>query len=281
MSAAPRVSVVAAVYNCLPYIGETIESVLQQTFPDWEFVVVDDCSTDGTHAALQEYAAVDPRVRVIRTDRNRRQTVCLNHAISQSRGDYLARIDGDDVMTKERLSEQVRFLDEHPDVALVGSHVERMDERGRFICIYRMHVSDAELRRDLQAFDPFYHPAVMIRRTALFAAGLYNPRFVYAQDYDLWIRVAGQGRIANLPLVLTRYRVLETGISRASARGQAREIFLIMVDALLKGLHPWHTAWRLWKPLLHMVSPSWLVRWRTRARDRRDRRAGEYALGGR
>src|SRR5512135_3537715 len=92
----PRVSIVAAVYNCLPYVGATIESVLAQTFTDWELVLVDDCSTDGTAARLEESAARDPRVRVIAMERNSRQTACLNLGISRSRGEYIARIDGDD-----------------------------------------------------------------------------------------------------------------------------------------------------------------------------------------
>jgi len=275
----PKVSVVAAVYNCKPYVGDTIESVLAQTFRDWELILVDDRSTDGTCELLEEYARKDPRIRVFRMPRNSRQTICLNVGISKSRGEYIARIDGDDLMLPPRLEEQVRFLDEHPDYGVVGSFVETMDEGGTPICTYKMKTGTAELKECLKRLDPFYHPAVMLRREALFRAGLYNPRYFYAQDFDLWIRMARQCEVANLPAVLTRYRILSTSISRHTVRAQATEAFMILLDAVIKGYHPPQALAYLWKPIVYMLSPKWLIDRRFRYRDRRDRESREFVLG--
>jgi glycosyltransferase involved in cell wall biosynthesis len=212
MAEIPRVSVVMAVRNGAPYPEQAVDSILTQTFTDFEFVLIDDGSTDSTPEVLQRYQAADPRVQVHHQE-NVGLTPSLNRGCARARGVYLARMDADDIAFRERLERQVEFLDRHPAVALLGSSVVRIDESSREIKLSACPTSHAEIVRALTEYNCFTHPTVMLRKDMLVAVGGYREAYRHAQDYDLWLRLAERYELGNLADPLLYYRVYAGQVS--------------------------------------------------------------------
>ncbi|HVD37629.1 MAG TPA: glycosyltransferase, partial [Solirubrobacterales bacterium] len=207
MSASPAISVLMPVRDGARFLVEAVESVLAQSFSDLELVVVDDGSTDSTPRLLEQIAGRDSRLVVHRRRPGRNLAEVLNLAAELSRAPLLARLDADDVALPERLRLQVEFLDAHPEVALLGGQALMIDEAGRDFGRAEYPQHDDELRQDLQAGNPFVHPAVAMRRQAFEAVGGYRVNFDYAEDLDLWLRLAEGRKIANLADVVVKYRI--------------------------------------------------------------------------
>ena len=185
-----------SVWNALPYVHEAVRSILDQTCRDFEFIVIDDGSTDGTGEALEHYD--DTRLQVHRRQQNVGLTKRLNEAIRLARGKYIARMDADDVSHRERFEKQVAFLDAHPDVALVGTFCRSVQPGGR-VEEWVYPTADERIRAEMVRRNPFVHGSVVMRRAALDAVGFYNESLRYVQDYDLWGRIAAKFQTANLP----------------------------------------------------------------------------------
>jgi glycosyltransferase involved in cell wall biosynthesis len=195
-----------AVFNGEKYLRQAIASILTQTFGDFELLIVDDGSTDRTGEIVRSYR--DPRLRLIENGRNLGLSRSLNSAIAQARGRYIARLDADDVAEPARFEQQVRFLERHGDVAVVGCQYHIIAADGRITGHRRVPCSDIEIRWMLDFCTPFAHSSVMMRRQALQQEpGPYDESLFYAMDYDLWIRLAERGRLANLGDVLLRWRM--------------------------------------------------------------------------
>jgi glycosyltransferase involved in cell wall biosynthesis len=214
----PRVSVLMPVYNSAQYFPAAIESILNQTFHDFEVVVVDDHSQDGSWDLARAYARKDPRVRVWRNPENWKLCKTLNRAIGFSRGEFLARMDSDDISLPERLARQVAFLKAHPEVGICGGTMEVMDAQGRSLGSRHYALTDAEIRKRIFRYSPFSHPTVMFRRRVLEQAGLYNPQFEHAEDYELYFRLGRLAKFGNLPDTVLRYRQAETSVTTAKLR---------------------------------------------------------------
>jgi glycosyltransferase involved in cell wall biosynthesis len=212
MAAAPIVSVVMSVYNARAHVREAVESILRQTYDDFELVVIDDGSTDGSGELVSKFT--DERIRLVRQS-NCGLAAALNHGIMLARGRYIARMDADDVSDLDRLLRQVDLLNVRPDVAIVGTSFEVIDERGNHLETFWALPHDEDIRRQLLVRNPFGHGTVMIRKEALLAVGGY--RLVAIEDYDLWIRVLREYRGANVPDVLYHWRVNPSGMSHGSA----------------------------------------------------------------
>ena len=217
---APRVSVLMAVHDGAPWVKDAVASVLAQTLADLELIVLDDGSTDATPALLSGVA--DQRLRVERRPRGG-LTRSLNAALGLARAPIVARLDADDVALPERLERQVAFLDAHPDVGVLGSAAREVDAEGREVRVVRPPSDDAALRRALIRSNPMVHSTVAMRRHAVEAVGGYDERFAVAQDYDLWMRLAGVTRLANLaePLVVRRLLPGRISVARDAARLRA------------------------------------------------------------
>lgn len=207
MSVPPAISVLMAVRDGERFLAEAVESVLSQSFSDLELVVVDDGSTDSTPEILGRIAEGDPRMIVHRRRAGRNLAEVLNVAAELSRAPLLARLDADDVALPERLRMQVEFLAAHPEVALLGGQALMIDELGRQFGEARYPLQDDELRRALRTGNPFVHPAVAMRRQAFEAVGGYRTNFDYAEDLDLWLRLAEDRQVANLPDLVVEYRI--------------------------------------------------------------------------
>jgi glycosyltransferase involved in cell wall biosynthesis len=205
--------VLLPVYNGERYVGETIESILPQSYLDFEFLIIDDGSVDSTPSILGRYAVRDARIRVLRQN-NRGVGCALNRGIHGSRGLLIAQIGADDLALPHRLARQVQFLDDHPDCVLVGGYLKVIDGRGRVIGLRTYPTSDRDLRNAMLSYSPFGAPSLMFRRTEGLVAGGFTVRFPTAEDYESVFRLAKQGKVANLPEALTSYR-LHSGATKS------------------------------------------------------------------
>jgi len=253
----PAVSVVMTVYNGEPWVGEAVDSILAQTFEDFELVVVDDGSTDGTPDTLRRRAG--PRLHVIR-QRQTGQTPALNVALRQARGPLIARMDADDVALPERLARQVAFFATNPSVGLLGTGSHEISPEGKILSTDVPPVDDRAIRRELIRRNPFVHSAVMFRRAALDAAGPYDEGFVVAQDYDLWLRMSRVTTLANLPEPLVLRRRAPGQLSSRRDTTRIRDEVVAKLRALQRGTYPPWCAMYLGKPLCALVFPPALRR---------------------
>jgi glycosyltransferase involved in cell wall biosynthesis len=215
-----RVSVLLPLYDGEAYIREAVDSVLAQTHRDFELLILDDGSRDGSLAIVQDFARRDPRVRVIARE-NRGLTATLNELLAAADGELVARMDADDVCLPDRFARQIAFLAEHPEVVCVGGDAEMIDEQGRFLTVLRLPEDDAEIQRQaLVGYAPLFHPAAMIRRRVLVAIGGYRKEYWPAEDLDLWLRLGEAGALANLPGPVLRYRLHADSISATNVARQ-------------------------------------------------------------
>jgi glycosyltransferase EpsE len=200
----PRVSVVMTVHNGLPFVEAAVDSVLGQDFEGFELVVVDDGSTDGTAEALA--ARTDPRLRLVRRP-HRGRAAALNHALGLARGRYVANLDADDLALPGRLALPARFLDEHPEVAAVGSAVQPYIGPAGGRRPRRLPASDAGIRWAFLLRNPMFHSSVTFRASALAEAGGYDPAPGVVDDADLLLRLGRRHRLANLDVALAAKRL--------------------------------------------------------------------------
>ena len=211
-----NVTVLMSVHNGLPYVAEAVNSILAQTFGDFEFLILDDASTDGTREFLGTLN--DPRIRVIHLPQNIGLTAALNLGLAEARGEVVARQDADDLSDPRRLELQLGFLSGHPSCAVVGSQVRLIDGRGRslgkkdfplgFRGIAFAHLFDNALA----------HSSVCFRKAAIISAGRYDEAWTASQDYELWSRMSARHALANLPERLVTLRVLGTSITQTHKR---------------------------------------------------------------
>jgi glycosyltransferase involved in cell wall biosynthesis len=227
-----------AAYNAIPFVGAAIDSILAQSFTDFEFIVVDDGSTDGTLAVLEDRARRDPRLRVV-AEPHTGLPGPRNVGLRLAQGELIACMDADDISHPSRLERQVSFLDQHPEVGLCGAWEQVLDgQSGR---VWRYPTADADIRC-WQLFRPVLPASAAMMRAALAAAvGGYDPEFQTAEDYDLWVRLGERARVANVPAVLIQYRrhPAQKSIQDRISGRQAEESLRIQMRLLERlGLHP-------------------------------------------
>ncbi len=210
----PRVSVILPVRNGMPYLQLAVESILDQTFGDFELIIMDDASTDSTPDYLA--SLTDRRVRLIRNEQNLGVSRTLNKALSLARGDYIARQDADDISFPRRLEEQVAFLDTHPRVGLLGADFDIIDGNGAVI-VSRSGVphTDIEIKWEFLFGCAMPHSSIMVRPCVLSGFGYYPeaPEYCYVEDYELWSRITNVVQAANLPETLVQWRTSATSVS--------------------------------------------------------------------
>jgi glycosyltransferase involved in cell wall biosynthesis len=258
----PTVSVIMPIYNGAAYLRDAIDSLLGQTFSDFDIWAIDDGSKDASPAILASYS--DPRLHVYRQP-NAGQTMALNRGLSLAAGDYIARLDQDDLAETDRLAQQVEFLDTHPEVGLLGSDFTYIDADGQPIRRIGGFTTDRDLRYRLVIWNPFAHSAVMFRRRLVEQVGpyVYDARYPQFQDYDLWIRMAAHSQIASLPFPLTRIRV-----HRQSSSAQADDAALrCRIEVRAKAIRELHLPVWLWWYVYKSKIGLWLpLKWRNRTR---------------
>ncbi len=202
----PRVSVLLPVWNGEAFLRQAMESILRQTFSSFELIVIDDGSTDRTAAMAEELASGDHRVRVLRRP-HEGLSATLNAGIADARGEYVARMDADDISVPDRLQKQVAYLDAHPACVAAGAWIEVVDEAARHIGLKTFVTTHDEISAALlRCVSPMAHPTVVARRDVLRDAGGYDTRRYPSEDLDLWFRLAENGELANLGEVLLQHR---------------------------------------------------------------------------
>lgn len=215
MACIPVVSVVMAVHNGEKYLAEAVESILHQTFADFEFLIIDDGSTDGSVAILSAYAARDARIRLV-SQAHCGLTKSLNAGIELAQGEFIARFDADDVSLPDRFDRQVSALRSDPSLVVIGTKVELITDEGLYLGTRRNATEHNEIRKRLLLADggALTHPAVMIRRSALEAIGGYDETFSVGQDLELFLRLSEIGKLGNLPDTLLLWRQHDTSVNR-------------------------------------------------------------------
>ena len=203
----PLISVILPVYNVSPYIKEAIDSILNQTFSDFELIIIDDCSTDATLDIVHQYN--DDRIKIITKEKNKGLIDSLNFGISIAKGKYLARMDGDDISLPERFAKQVDFLEKNSNIIMCGTAYKTFGAIEKEI----RHPSNHEkISVGLCISSTFGHPTIMGRKQ-IFEKLKYNKKFEKVEDYELWSRLIFEGQVANLDEVLLFYRVHENQVS--------------------------------------------------------------------
>jgi len=226
MNSAPAISVVLPVFNAEHYVREAVESILAQSFTDFELIIINDGSTDGSSAILQELAASDARVLLIERA-NGGLVSALNEGIERARANLIARMDADDVAMPERLALQHARMLTSPQLGVLGSFMRLIDASGRIIRLADYPITEADTARFLEKGCPLAHPTVIMRRKAVVEVGGYRTAFAHCEDYDLWLRISERGfGIANLPKPLLNYRIHGTNVS--SVHRQAQELGTII-----------------------------------------------------
>ncbi len=203
------------VYNGVQFVAAAIDSVLAQTFTNFTFHIVDDGSTDGTSEVLRRYAAADDRIVLQTMAKNVGFAAALNAGCRASTGEYIARMDGDDICLPERFARQISFLEQHPDVGVLGTSVQSIDEQDRIGRVWPCPTQPGLTAWALLFTCIIVHPSVMLRRRVLVDAGYYPSGYTPVEDYALWMRLVAKTRVTCLPDVLVRYREVAASLSRA------------------------------------------------------------------
>ena len=221
MTPTPTVSVVMPAFNAAAFLDEAVCSILDQTFRDFEFIIIDDGSTDATASILQKYAKADGRVRVYRQE-NQGVIGALNRACRMAQGQFIARMDADDISLPHRFARQLEFLEKHQEIGIVGTWASTIDERGSVRGEWCLSPNSKMLRWNLFFRVCVIHPTVLMRREILEKLNFYRAEAIYADDWDLWLRASAITEFSNTPEILFKYRVSGKNISKR-LRQECRE----------------------------------------------------------
>lgn len=209
MSHKPLVSIVMPNYNCARFIGEAIESILQQTFHDFEFIIVDDGSVDDSWKIICAYAQTDARIIAVQNEENLKICRTLSKGIQMAKGTYIARMDSDDVAHVDWLEKMVRFMEmkEHAHIGVCGANFYLIDQKGKKIGQKIFPETDRQCRDAFWFRNPFAHNTVIIRKECFSTFGFYDQEFLYAEDLELWMRFGQKYQLHNIQEFLVDYRI--------------------------------------------------------------------------
>lgn len=206
----PKVSVLMPVYNAGQYLAQAIDSILSQSFRDWELILINDGSTDDSESIICHYD--DERIYYIKNTTNLGLIETLNKGIDYCHGEYIARMDADDISLPDRFKHQVSFLDDHPAYIMCGTNAVVIDNAGNQTGKIRNLIGNDYLQINLLFSPPFIHPSVMIRSNILYN-NRYDKRYKHVEDFELWTRIARLGKVANINKELLKYRWHDSNVS--------------------------------------------------------------------
>ena len=220
------ISVILPVYNGEKYLSEAIESILNQTYENFEFIIINDGSTDNSLELIEKYKEIDNRIIVISRE-NKGLIGTLNEGIEKSRGKYIARMDQDDISLPNRFEEQIKIMENNEEIIVCGSWINIFGNniKNKIVKYYQ---KDKQIKSNLLLSCCFAHPSVMMRKDVFVDNDIwYDMDFKNAEDYHLWTQLAKVGKFYNIPKVLLNYRFLETSITRVADKNelQRREVY--------------------------------------------------------
>lgn len=251
----PTVSIIMSVYNGANTLRAALQSICDQTYTDFEFLIIDDASVDESADMLKVFAHKDNRIQVITHTKNRGLTNGLNELLGKACGTYIARMDADDIAHPMRLEKQVAYLDAHPSVGLVGTWYEEIDAHGRIMGVKKFPTDNISLQKNLIVYNPFFHASVLMRHACIVEVGGYSSEIHKAQDYDLWMRIARVAQLHNIGEFLMQRRYSEHMISRTSENAQIRAALHIRKQAIVSGQYPFWCAVYLIRPWIVLHTP--------------------------
>lgn len=251
----PTVSIIMATYNCEPTLRRSIDSILQQTYEDWEFIICDDCSKDNTYSILREYKLKYPdKFVILKNENNSKLAYSLNRCLKVAKGELIARMDGDDESVADRLECQVKFLTEHPEFDVVGTAMQPFDEKGMRPIRFAKEIPD---KLDMLNRSPFFHATILMRKTAYDKINGYvvSKRTERAQDYDMWFRFFAVG-MKGYNLQKALYLVLEDeqALRRRTMKSRYYEVQTKLKGYKLLG-YPWYLYIYAFRPILAALTP--------------------------
>lgn len=208
----PKISIVMSAYNDSNYIEQSIRSIKNQSFIDWELIVIDDASRDDTWQKILNLASNDKRIRVFKNEINKGLTKNLNYGIGLAEGKYIARLDSDDIWTDvNKLIEQINFLEQNNEYALVGTYSEVIDKNNNILSIIKYPIENKDIRKRILVSNCFVHSSVMFRNMVEFR---YPEEDKFVEDYGLWLKIGEKYKIHNIPKYMVQYRFNESGITQ-------------------------------------------------------------------
>lgn len=205
------ISVLMSVYNGEEFLNEAIDSILNQTYEDFEFIILDDGSSDNSLDIIKSYE--DNRIRIHSSSINMGLVYQLNRGLALSKGKYIARMDADDISLPERFERQVAFLDNNPKIGVLGTSFQILDENDFLQPLVKLPTHNNFIKWHLCFRNCFAHPTMMMKRDVIVKAGGYDKEMQYAEDYDLWRRLSVITNLSNLDEVLVLYRIHKTNVS--------------------------------------------------------------------
>jgi glycosyltransferase involved in cell wall biosynthesis len=214
-TATPKVSVLMTCYNAASTIELSVRSIVAQTFTNWELVLVDNCSTDNSLTVVRNLN--DDRIRVIALDKNHGRTPALAIALENAHAEFVAILDADDISSQDRLQQQFDFLVNNKNILVVGSWYRNIDQQGNLINEVRTPTASVDVMRRMASDNPIVNSSAMFRRQSAQSVGGYNQKYLYAQDFALWLALAKIGDLAILPKFLTDIRRVKSSLSSISS----------------------------------------------------------------
>jgi glycosyltransferase involved in cell wall biosynthesis len=227
------VSFLLAVYNGAEYLAEAIDSILTQTYTNFECIIVNDGSTDESPRIIADYAAKDSRIVVLNAPQNQGLIASLNWGIASAKGDYIARLDADDIAMPHRLATQVAYLQAHPDITLLGTGAEIIDGKGNFLHTQYYHKAQEAIRVHLLFHNIFIHSSIIAKTAVLREFPFQNEDYL-AEDYAVWIKIAEKYPVANIADVLVKHRTHETNITKVKYERHLQTVYHIFARQLKK-----------------------------------------------
>lgn len=247
----PKVSVMMPAYNVERYIGEAIESILNQTFQDYELLIIDDGSTDSTYQVMEQYAQKSNKIRIFKNEKNEGLVFTRNRLLELSEGEYLAALDSDDISLLDRLEKQVKFLDENPEIDLLGGGLEFFRE-GSDEKSYLLFLTDPEQIACKLLFHNMFTQTAIIYRSKVKNLKYHN--HALAEDYDLWVRISWQGKVTNLVEVLALCRLHPESISARRDDDMKKNDRLIHIKQLHRfGIEPTEQELDIHRKIAHQI----------------------------
>lgn len=230
----PFITIFSPNFNGSKFIRETIESILNQTYSNFEYIIIDDCSTDNSWQIIKEYAKIDERIKIFRNEKNLKIVKTRNKGfeLSSPKAKYYAIIDSDDVALSNRIEIQVKFLENNLEYGLVGSNIIIIDKNSDIIGYRKYPSDDEEIRKVITRYDPFAQPSIMLRKEVIDKIGNYDEQWQVSQDYDYFLRIGRYWKLKNIEKPLIKYRLSANQVKKTRFKDMIINTYKIQKKAV-------------------------------------------------
>lgn len=256
MKKQPRISVIMSVYNGSKYLNESVESILKQTFVDFEFLIIDDCSLDDSLETLKLFASKDSRIKLYTNTENLGLTKNLNKLIKVAEGEFIARMDADDISENNRFQRQIDYFNNHADIDILGTYSSDIDENGKVFRKRTTPLVHEDIIKILPMLCPMTHPSIMFKKNSFEKIGFYNDKYLTSQDLDMYFRAVGSGlKFANIPEYLFKYRMDSEFLKRKNLKFRLND-YKLRIEGFKHMKLPWYKYGYALVPLILGILPS-------------------------